>query len=275
MLLAYNQDQKANLQVALTQKRLDEAKQIFNNPNSNPGQEQAALQELSSQTSNAVATVNSATQSNPQSDSNHPLVNSLEAITKEQQSLLADIKPSSPVKADANSAQLALNQNSAKISEIKQFVAVASTDQALTKLNADPNSVAVLGEINQVSKDQITVEKTTFNITSGTVIKDSDGKVLNSEDLKQKIKVNVVGLKDKNNLIAQQILVTTITTASTTTPEVKGESTSTILTTSDKNPTASSTIFCNNPTKQENDNNTNTAVGSYILEDPAPQFSGN
>jgi len=122
-----------------------------------------------------------------------------------------------------------------KISQIKRTVAVADSSQALADLTANPDSVAILGSVTQISPWQITVEKTSFIISSKTSIKDSDGNELKLSDLALKTKVNVVGLQDKNNsnLIAQQILVTAAAdaasvdagAASGTEPQVKGDST--------------------------------------------------
>lgn len=268
LILAYNQDQKANLQIQITQKRLNEARDIFNNPNSGLKQEQAALKELSDQTSNTVNVVNTLTKNNPQSDKNHPLLSSLESITKDQQSLLSDIKPNDDVKIEANSAQQTLNENSAKITEIKNFVSVASNEQALAKLNVNPNSVVVLGEITQITKTEIIVEKTNFSLNSQTIIKDSDGKTISIADLKLKTKVNIVGVKNSEGIIASQI-----TTNPNSEELVKGASTSTISSLSEKPATATNTTIKKVTEPEPID--PNQATGSFILEDPAPQFQSN
>jgi len=266
LVLAYNQDQKANLQVEITKKRLDEARIIFQNPTSNIEQEKAALTELTDQTRNAIEVVNTVTANNPKADNNHPLLSSLESITKEQQTLLKEIKPNSEINEAAGTALVALNENSAKISEIKQSIAIASNDQTLAKLSSDPNSVTVLGEISEISKEKITVEDTAFKLDSQTVIKNTEGVVLTPEALKLKLKINISGSKNKDSLFAKYILITDQTASL---PEVKSASTENSETDETKplaSTTASSTIG------KQPVNNPNQAQGLYIFEDPSPQF---
>jgi hypothetical protein len=277
LILAYNQDKKASIQVQITQNRLNEAKEIFSNPTSNIAQEQAALTELSDQTSNAVAAINTVAINDPKSNKNHPLLASLESIAKEQQNLLTDIKPGGQIQAAANSALKTLNQNSEKISKIKQYVAIASNDQALAILNADPNSVAVLGEINAISNTQITVEKTTFELTSKTIVNDSEGNTLNINSLKLNGKVNIVGIKDKNKLLAEQILITANQDSQ---PLVKGASSISGTETSTvesliKEANAKSAEQHGSSTNTTVQKDPNSALGSFILEDPSPQYSPN
>lgn len=264
LVLAYNQDQKANLQVEITKKRLDEARIIFQNPTSNIQQEKAALTELTDQTRNAIEVVNTVTANNPKADNNHPLLTSLETITKEQQTLLKEIKPNSEINEAAGTALVALNENSAKISEIKQSIAIASNDQTLAKLNSDPDSVAVLGKISAISKTNVTVEKTAFSINLQTIIKNAEGKIITPESLKPETKVSVSGKKDGETLVAQDILVIN---EIGTEPEVKSAST-----TPDIKPSASttSTSAISEPAKPAI--NPNQAQGLYIFEDPSPQF---
>lgn len=264
MVLAYNQNQKASLQIEITQKRLNEARLILQNPSSNIEQEKAALTELTAQTSTAIEVINTVTANNPKGDNNHPLLSSMETITKQQQTLLKEIKPSGEINEAAGTALVALNKNSAKISEIKQSIAIASNDQTLAKLNSDPDSVAVLGKISAITKTNITVEKTAFAINSQTVIKNAEGKIITPESLKPETKVSVSGKKDGETLVAKDILVIN---ELGTEPEVKSAST-----TPDIKPFASttSTSAISEPAKPTT--NPNQAQGSYIFEDPNPQF---
>ncbi len=269
VILAYNQDKKADLQIKITQKRLNEAREIFNNPNSDTKDEQAALKELTNQTNNAIEVVSSVTKNNPQSDKNHPLLITLETLTKDQQNLLTEIKSSNEVRLEANTAQLALNESSAKITEIKNLVAIASNDQALTKLNSDLNSVIVLGYITKITKDEITVEKTNFIINTQTIILDESGKNISAIDLKLNTKVNVSGTKNINHIIATKIILTNPEASEAI---VKGTSTGTITTIITKTATATNSSVT---ISTEEVLDPNQAIGSFILEDPAPQFIGN
>lgn len=223
LMFAFNPNDRANLQIKIAQNRLSEAQAIFSNPTSDAESKNAALNELSDQTSSAVAVVGTVANSDLKSDQNNPLLNSLANITQQQQQLLTQITPNSQVNVAASSAMETLIKNSAQISEIKQSVAAASDDQTLTKLSSASNAVAVLGEISQISKNQITIEKTTFTITPQTVIQDSDGNPISPGALQENSKVNVVGVKNQNTLLAQQIFVTA--PDNSTQPEVKGAAT--------------------------------------------------
>jgi hypothetical protein len=280
LLLAYNQTDKANIQVAIAKQRLADAQEIFNNPQSNIEQKKAAITELTTQASTAISEVTTVTEKDPNSEKSHPLLNSLEEISNQQRTLLTQITPDKQITDVTSSALLSLNSDSKKITAIKEHVAIANNEQTLAKLTSDANSVAVLGQISKISDTQITVEKTTFNINSKTLIKDINGKTVEVSTLTPKTKVNVVGLQGFDSLIAQQILVTTgtetATTSTSTEGEVKGENTQVA---SDRNATSVSISL----KKAEKPSSTgeslkadpSTATGSFILEDPTPLFTGN
>ncbi len=294
LILASNQNQKASLQIQIAQNRLSAAQQIFNDPTSNTEQKTAALNELSAQTTSAVAEVNTVAAANPKSADSHPLLNSLDSITQGQKNLLSAIKPDSQIKTAANSALLALGNDTAKLSAIKQTIAVASNDQeALAKLSSDPNSVAAFGLISEATSSSVTVEQITFNITSQTTIQDNSGGNLLPSDLQGGDKVSVVGEKSNDTLIAQQIFVTATSsdqseTATTTDqPEVKAVSTqtpssststtatSTLAGANLKKPSSqnsSSTQYYHNNSDATAANDTSTVTGSFIIEPPSPQF---
>ncbi len=285
---------RANLQIAIAQSRLSDAQEVFSNPQSPADEKNAALNELTSQTSSAVAVVGSVAQNNPQSQSNPPLLNSLENITKQQQSLLTQIKPDSQIQAATNNALKTLGQNSEQLSQIKESVAVADSDQTLTNLNSTSTAVAVLGQISQVSADQITVEKTTFQLDSQTTITDTNGDNLQIKDLSSGDQANVVGTQQKNAILAEQILVTSqiasssasttagstlvltgsvpgtsltgaSSTATSTYPDVKKPDKTDAAQPVDKNGTSSTSPVLNfDP---------NSDSGSFILESPSPQFN--
>ncbi|HYV33572.1 MAG TPA: DUF5667 domain-containing protein [Candidatus Limnocylindria bacterium] len=263
LILALNQDQKASVQIQIAQKRLSEAQEIFNNPSSGADQKTAALTELTDQTNTAVAEVTTAAKNNPSSDKNHPLLNSLDSITHDQENLLAEIKPDSQIKVAANTALQSLNETTAKISEIKQSVAAADNSQTLAKLKADPNSVSVLGNVNKISKEKITVDDSVFTLIPQTIIQDQDGKTLSLDSLTEKTKVNVIGLKNQNNLVAQQIVVIASESAE---PEVKDATTATASLSTLKQPSEESQGNSSSTSPALPDSN--SAVGSVIFEAP-------
>jgi hypothetical protein len=270
MILAYNnQNQKASIQVAIAQQRLDDAKQIFSDPGSNIEQKTAALNELANQTSNAVAVVNSVATSNPKSDQNHPLLSSLDSITQQQQSLLTAIAPGSQITVSASSALQSLSQTAAKISQIKNYVATASNAQNLAQLDNNPNAVAVLGQITKLIDNQITVEKTAFTLTTQTIIQNPQGTILSVHDLSVNQKVNVIGIKIQDSLVAKQIFIIPV---EQTQPEVKGESTGTTTPSVDSkkapNPDQDNSASSTAPASTDS----GSASAPTIFEDPSPQF---
>jgi len=295
LVLAFNQTQKAGLQVAIAQQRLSDAQQIFNNPTSNEQQKTAALNELSVQTASAVAEVNTVAIADPKSADSSPLLSSLDSITKQQKNLLTAIKPDSQMKTAANSALVALGSDTAKLSAIKQSIAVASNDQeALAKLSSDPNSVAAFGPITEASSSQVTVEQITFNITPQTIIQDGSGNSLLPANLKDGDKASIVGEKNSNRLLAQQIFIIGTSTSSTNTeavvgkPEVKSAVTQTSNTTTAASSSLSSvgikkTAEQNSTSTQPDQgnlnsaavNDTGTVTGLFIIETPAPQSADN
>lgn len=280
LTLAISQNQKANIQLAIAQQRLSDAQTIFNNPQSGNDQKTAALTELTDQTNSAVALINTVAKSDPTSNQNHPLINSLENIAQGQKTLLAQIKPDKQIQSVTSSALASLNQNAEQLSQIQQTVAVASSDQALAKIeNSDPNSIAVLGNITQASSSQITVENSnTFLITAQTLIQDSNGNPTTT-GLTLNTKVNVIGIKGKNTLTAQQISIinpapaisaspATITGIVQGTSTVSGQGASvTIQTILTKKPSDESST-----SSSEVQNDGSTTIGSFITEDPSPQF---
>ncbi|MBI5530287.1 MAG: hypothetical protein HY918_02190 [Candidatus Doudnabacteria bacterium] len=270
LVLTYSQDEKANLQIEITKKRLDEAQKIFQDPTSNIEQEKAALSELANQTSTAIAVVNTVTQTSPKAQSNHPLIASLEDLTKKQQNLISAIKPNSEIQEAASGALTALNQSTAKISEIKESIAVAANEQTLAALAQDPNSVSVSGLINNISKDKITIDKTTFELSDKTIVKDSEGKVLPASQLLTAMNVSVSGIKSETKLVAKEII---INKDEANEPEVKSASTTiTSTTTVGKNAsTSTATVDEQKPSSTSTD--PSKATGSFIFEDPLPQYT--
>ena len=271
LLLASSQDKKADLQIAIAQKRLDEAQAIFSDPNSGADQKNAALNELASQTTTAVAQVDSAAKSDPQAATNNPLLSSLDNITKQQQALLSDIKPQDSTVTDAaQSALKELDKNTEKISEIKQSVAVADSGQALASLTSDPNAVGVMGTISQLGKNQITVEKTAFTVNDQTVIKNSAGDTAAFSSLSLKMKVNISGTQGQKDILATQIIILTDDDSSGL---VQGAATTTTTTAvSLKKPDTKDDSSGTTTTPTTPIIDPNAATGSFILEDPAPQF---
>lgn len=281
LILTPNQTDKANLQVAIAQQRFSQAQAILNDPQSNPNEKTAALSELADQTSNAIAEVKSVTSSNPKSQASAPLVNTLDNLAKQQENLLAQIKPDSQVKTDAADALQTLALNTDKLSELKQSLAISNNNQSLVKLNANQDAVTILGEIDQASSTAVTIQKTTFNINPQTVIKDAQGKTTDAKSLTAGTQVNIVGVKSKESLIAQQIFITQLPQATSSIPEVKGVDTGTVSTTDNKGSSTpmsgvkkitKDSFGSEQQASNTPSSNSDTARGAFIIEDPNPMY---
>ncbi len=269
LAFAGNQDARATLEIRITQKRLQEAQAVLANPTSNPEQKSAALDELSNQTTVAIAEVVTVTKNNPQSNQSHPLLTSLDDITKQQQTLLSKIQPNEKIQSATDKALASLTESTAQISQIKNKVAVADNDQALATLNSNPDSVSVFGQITKLSDNQINVEKTTFILTAQTIIQNLEGTILSFKDLSVNQKVSARGIKNTttNAITAKFIVIASngsVEGASTTTPET---TTPTIL------PIIKKDDFSQPTSTLPQTVNPNSANGSFILESPAPQFA--
>ena len=288
LIFTINPQAKANLEIALAQKRLDEAQQVFSNtsPNNQDAQT-AALAELSSQTSSAVAAAAGVTQTDPQAQSNAPLLSSLENLTNQQQSLLKQIKSDTQIGAAAQTALVALNNNTQQLSQIKQAVSIADNSQALAQLNSTSTSVTALGKISAIGNGEITVEKITFTLDSQTEITNASGDKLQLSDLSPGDTVNVIGSPDQDSLLASKILITDNQTASATSTSTTIASTSTTTQAAISSSTSSTDKKVESAftSKDQTDSTTadttplfnsvpnpNIASGGFIIEDPSPEF---
>ncbi len=270
LILAQDQKAKANLQIKFAEKRLNEAEAVLKDPDSDQEEKTAVLEELADQTSSAVAEVDTATQTNPEPENTQPLLASLDGIADKQQSLLEEIEEDSQIKPAAETALQTLNENTEKISAIKLVVAAADNEKALAILKADENSVAILGNVTKISKDKITVEKTDFLINEDTLIKDTNGAVLNLKDLALQTKVNIVGQKNETTLLAKQIVA--IKPKDLDADSKQASTTTSSITSVTSTPVSLKKLTESPSTTPAVQINPNAAIGSFILEDPAPQF---
>lgn len=265
--LAGSPTAKAQLQVVFAQQRLQEVEQILQNPQSNSQQETAAVNELVSTTNDTVNAVNAAAHSNSISGKDHPLVASLETITSQQQSLLKQAQDKTGVSQAADTALAATQQNVTQVAQIKQYLAIASSEQTLTQTVSDPNSVSISGYVTAIDKNSLTVEKTSFVVNANTVVEDAVGSSIGISNLNTTTKVTVLGSKDGKLIVAQQVSV--VAPEINAAGAVKGASTSTPGTTSPtsvkKDPAPTPSPSASTTTDP------NIATGSFILENPAPQ----
>lgn len=274
---------KAQLQLAYTQNRLDEAQAILTNPQSNKQQEIAALQELASQTKTAADSVQQLALNQPLQNNSRPIVSKLENLTKQQDNLIANTHSNdSDVTVAANSAGDASKTASDQVTQIKKYLAIAESTQdpiAMADLSSDPDTVSISGLVSKTDKDSLTVEKLQFQITDKTEIKDLAGNKVAATDLKTGAKVKVSAKKDHDKLLAQNI-ITLGSDANNSDGQVKGAATST------PNVNASSTNQTVNQTSTQGSlktppddatsspiSDTKIPAGSFIIENPNAQYS--
>ncbi len=267
--LAVSDQAKANLQIKIAQKRLNEAESILNNPSADPKDEKAVLTALVSETKNSIQQVSLAAKNNSLNNSGHPLVASLENLNKQQQKLINNLKPAADLNQEAkNTLTVASEENLNKLNEIKNYIAIASNETTL----ADLNSIKITGFVTKIDKDGLSVENTSFIFDETTLIKNSKDETLSWDKLDLKNKVNVVGKKQDDKIIAKNIILLIPETSG----EVKGNQTTT------PSQVPNSTTPTSIESKKEKtvvpEKNTqeilgNTTVGSFILEDPNPQLN--
>lgn len=238
--LSFNEVEQANLQIALSEKRLEEVKNAVAN---RPELEIAALNELAEQNETAIESIKKATVIKSIQKEDHPLVASLDSLTKKQELLAKQIKNSTEVK---NLALSNLEKSQQSSNEIKDLIKVAenSNEQASkAQIENDKNIVSVLGQITKISSTSLTVENTTFIITEKTVINDQNGTQINVIDLKEKMKVSVTGSKNQELTATKILLFPTPTKVNSVKPTEEQSSENTT-------------------------NNSNIATGYFIVEDP-------
>lgn len=275
-----NQQQKINLQLAIAEQRLSDAQAALNQPN-NPQKQTAALNELAAETQNTLDAITQTSQSNVSQD--HPLIASLQSITSKQQALLQTITTNQPATID-QSVLNAAKQNATKVATIQQFLKAANSDQALTALNSNPSAITATGTISQLTYNTVTINNNQlFTLTRETIVKNPLGLTIAPQDLQLKQSVEILGDQADTGLTAREITVVDpsrpFQTETDRSGEVKGAATTTpasATTTkaSDKlTPTTTPASGSNEPQAIAPD--PNAAIGTYIIEDPAPLCANN
>jgi hypothetical protein len=267
--LAVSDQAKANLQIKIAQKRLNEAESILNNPSADPKDEKAALTALVSETKNSIQQVSLAAKNNSLNNSGHPLVASLENLNKQQQKLINNLKPAADLNEETkNTLTVASEENSNKLNEIKNYIAIASNETTLVDLD----SIKITGFITKIDKDSLSVENTLFVFDPTTTIKNSKDEPLTWDKLELKNKVNVVGKKQDDKIFAKNIILLL--------PETSGEVKGSQTTTPNQVPNSTTPTSIESkkekiitPEKNSEEILGNTTVGSFILEDPSPQLN--
>ena len=122
---ASTQVEKTNLQVELSKKRLTEARQALQDPSVKTEVAQASIKELEKQTQTTLNTAKSIAQENNGSKQAGSIINSLELLAKEQESLVKDVKTEEKKDVLAQAEETA-KENVKQIAEVKKYISTAS-----------------------------------------------------------------------------------------------------------------------------------------------------
>jgi hypothetical protein len=246
---------KASAQLSLVEKRMEEAQAILNSETSDDSDKAAALNEIASQTKNAVETIKVA---NKSTDS--ALRQSLDSIALKQEALIASLPAETP-NQDEKNADTTPSKTKTAVAEIKQILATVN-DQDIVSLPA-AGSVTIKGIVSDITINKITVDNKRITVTDKTKIFLKDEKtIVDSIAGMEKKKVTVTAI-DQNGLVADKIIILEQ-------PAVKGESTTVkpsakpaIIKPDDKGATQNQESI--------NESQNKTQAG-FIYEDPSPTY---
>jgi hypothetical protein len=267
--LTPNQAEKISLQVEIAQKRLNDAQSALNNSQNDPAKETAALAELSAETTNSINALDQAAKDqNPSllAKIDHPLATSLvniASIASQQQTLVNHLSAKNQLDQTAKNVLQTTQENVTKVAEIQKSLQAASNDNGLTKLDSNPSAVTASGTVVSFVNNILTIDQNTFIVDDKTIIKNSDNNKIEKINLAAKQKVLIVGDRVAIGLMARQI--TLLENPQIGEGTVKGTSTplseaSTTKATADQSGSLG-----------QLQQDPNTAFGSFIMEDPAPQ----
>jgi hypothetical protein len=256
---------QATLQLELTHKRLKELRQAT--ANHKPEQEAAALNELKNQTQKTFATVPQIAAATALATNDSALLDELVQLNKDQKEVVSAIadKPQTETLALASTALETVKKNTETIAALVATV----QEQALVDLD---NKVSLTGKaILNPDKSKIVVERTTFTIDQDTVILSPEGDTMTLADLVPLAKVNVVGSKTEQTIVAKVIsLVEPVPVV----PSVKGAATAKPTTAKTAAPKPAPTPKPD-PVEEQTapDENPNPVHGGFIPEPPAPEYA--
>lgn len=270
--LASNPQEKLNLQIKIAQERLNDAQTVVNSQERDPQKEVAALNELASETKNTAEVLDQATKDKTTSliaTKDHPLIASLNTITSQQQKLLKNLGAQNQTIVN-KSVLDAAQANVTKVAEIKNYLEAASNEQAIASLQSNPEAITATGTIDRLTSGTVTVGSETFNLNDQTIIISSTNTPLKPQNLSLQQQVKILGDKNDSGLVARQIMI-----LAKTTPESSQESSVGSTKPVSKKLIGSATTTQDNQASVQAAPNPNTAIGTFIMEDPAPQTDYN
>jgi hypothetical protein len=250
---------KANLELAYSQKRLTDVQTVLQQENSSPDQKVAALNELKDQTQKTFALVPTVAATNAINHNDDTLFKGLIAVNNQQKDLLKTLPAQDETKEIAISALQVTEDHQKTLTTLLAAV----NDKDLIDLVDQQISITGTVQSVDLAKQRITVENNSFAITKSTLITFED-KDMKLEGLPAKTQVTIVGSKTKSGIIADRIEVLVLAVAPVKPGEVKGATTQPPI-----NPTVTEPIDPTPPaptTPEEPEQN--TVTGGYIIEQP-------
>lgn len=241
---------RAQFELTLANQRLADAQEVFSDQSSNASDKAQAILELNTQTQVALNQIQQVA-STPAVTSNPGIIRNLEALTKNQASLQAQVDPN----ASADNAK----QNQKALAAIQQSVASATNDQSATKI-ASTQQAQSTGKITAIAASSITIDKNVFSISATTQFLSAAGLQLKQSDFHLGDTAAVIGVTSGEDNQAQIITLKEKAAVQSITPVSKtdGSHSSTGSVTGDSIPT---TVPQNPP----------DVNGGFILESPTPQ----
>lgn len=246
LALTINPESKAQLQLELSQKRLQEAESVLYGPEKNPKLQAAALAELSAQ---AKTTAEAVKQSNANQDQNSDTVASLESISSELASLSKN--------ADTTTASSSSN-TAAKVENFKKIL-TAAKDTGITHLDPAPTVITVSGKVQNVQDNIIYIENYAWEVNEKTTFKLGTEKA-SLKEVNKTSTIKLTGEKKNEHFIATDVIIT-VAEKPTETP--KAEPKEKIKPTPKIVPTSTPVSSNNEPMK---------VISRIIVEDPTPQY---
>lgn len=217
------ESQKPQARLALVEKRLADAEEVLANPNADPKNTEAALQELANQTQAILSDVKKAADTDTLSPENVDVLNSLAEITKKQEELSNSVKPTT--ESIAQTTAEVTKEAKLASADIKRLIATVN-DKAIAALLTNPNDVTIVGGlVSAIDQAKITVEKTVFVYDPATVIVVHNDQPFDISLLTLKSKVTITGTKTEDAIMVRKIVVLDIPEPTPATGTVKGRTT--------------------------------------------------
>lgn len=210
-----NQTKKAKLELAYSQKRIEEVSTVLKQ-DITPDQQAEALNILKEQTEKTFALVPSVATSDAITNNDPTLFKELIAVNNQQKDLLKTLPEQEATKEIADSTLQATEDQEKTLATL----IIAVNDPGLLELVEQEVNASGIVQYISLNKQQILVGNQYFSITEETQIKQGEN-ILKLGSLPIKSQVSVVAVKKGETLVAETVEITISSTAAGS-GEVKG-----------------------------------------------------